>query len=51
MREFEVVAPSSRKHRGFGSRAPSAGQFLQFFNKNDVVSGMFGLKFELQNIF
>jgi len=45
------VAPSRWRNRWSGGRAPSAGQFLRFFDKNDVVSGMFGLKFELQNIF
>jgi len=45
------VAPSRRKHRGSGGRAPRAGRFLRFFNKNDVISGIFEFKFLLQNIF
>jgi len=45
------VAPSRRRHKGSGGKAPSLGQFLIFLNKNYVVLGIFGLKFLLQNIF
>jgi len=43
----EGVAPSLRRHRGSGGRAPSDGWL---FNRNYVLLGIFGLKFLLQNI-
>jgi len=31
-----------------GVRAPSAGRFLRLFNENDIILGIFRLKFQLQ---
>jgi len=50
---YHIFLYITRKHRlhmhkRSGGKAPSAGRFLRFFNKNDVPSDMFGLKFELQ---
>jgi len=51
MRECGDVGPSRRRHKVSGGRAPSAGRFLRFFIKNDVILGIFELKLLLQNIF
>jgi len=48
MRGSGGVAPSHRRYRESGGRAPSAGRILRFFNKNDVILSIFELKFLLQ---
>jgi len=48
---FGGIAPSRRRHKGSGGRAPSARQFLRFFNKIYVILGIFEFKFMLQNMF
>jgi len=45
------LSPSRRRHKGSGDRVSSTGRFLRFFNENDIILGIFELKFLLQNIF
>jgi len=44
-----VWGPAGSK--GSGRRAPSVWRFLQFFNENNTLLGIFRLKFLLKNIF